>query len=265
MVGIAYTDHIRRESGRVAKVLAAADLAAAVPTCPDWTVGDLLWHLVEVQWFWGTIALERLDDPQRAEASKPARPGTGAELLRLFAQATERLVEGLSQGGDDTPVWTWSRTRNLGFVRRRQAHEVLVHRLDAELAAGAEVSAMDPQLSADGVDEMLRVMWGGMPDWMTRGEDLDGELVLATTDTGHRWRLSFVRVTGTSPTSGTSYDEPAVVVSDGGTGGEPAASVRAPAAVVDRWLWGRGDTGVDRAGDPTVLARLDELIAEGIT
>ena len=78
MVGIAYTDHIRRESGRVAEVLATADLAATVPTCPDWTAGDLLWHPVAVQWYWGTIALERLDDPQRAEDSKPARPGTGA-------------------------------------------------------------------------------------------------------------------------------------------------------------------------------------------
>jgi len=49
-------------------------------------------------------------------------------------------------------------TRNLGFVRRRQAHEVLIHRLDAELTAGVDASAMDPRLSADGVDELLRVM-----------------------------------------------------------------------------------------------------------
>lgn len=157
-MGIPYLHHIRHESARVVEVLASADPRAPVPTCPGWTASDLLWHLSEVQWFWGTIVGERLDDPAPAEASKPGRPDTRPELVQLFTRATGRLAAALSHGGDDTPVWTWSDTRNLGFVRRRQAHEVLIHRLDAELTAGVDASAMDPRLSADGVDELLRVM-----------------------------------------------------------------------------------------------------------
>lgn len=263
-MGIPYVDHLRRESTRVVEVLASADPAAAVPTCPGWTAADLLWHVCEVQWFWGTIAADRLDDPAPAEAGKPARPDDYAELLHLFSRATARLVAALSQGEDTTPVWTWSRTRQLGFVRRRQAHEVLIHRLDAELTAGIPVSAMDPLLCADGIDEVLRVMWGEVRDWMTTRE-LEGEVALETTDTGHHWRLRFARATGTSPTSGTAYDEFAVTVTDDPTGAGPAATVRAPAAVVDRWLWGRGDTGVDRSGDQTVLGRLDELVSQGMS
>ena len=50
--------------------------------------------------------------------------------------------------------------------RRRQAHEALIHRLDAELTAGA-VSGLDPALAADGVQECLAVMYGGSPAWGT--------------------------------------------------------------------------------------------------
>ena len=50
----------------------------------------------------------------------------------------------------------------MGFVRRRQAHEALIHRIDAELTAGRR-TPVDPLLGADGVDEALRVMYGGVP------------------------------------------------------------------------------------------------------
>lgn len=35
-----------------------------VPTCPDWGFDDLVWHMCEVQHFWGSIVEDRLDDPE---------------------------------------------------------------------------------------------------------------------------------------------------------------------------------------------------------
>ncbi len=49
-------------------------LDARVEHCPGWSVADLVWHLTEVHWFWGTIVEERLDAPP---ARVPA-PGAGA-------------------------------------------------------------------------------------------------------------------------------------------------------------------------------------------
>jgi hypothetical protein len=69
-----YLQHIRDESRLFRDVLADCDPAAPVPTCPEWRAADLLWHLGEVQWFWGTVVRERVTGDQ-AEALKPPRPG----------------------------------------------------------------------------------------------------------------------------------------------------------------------------------------------
>src|SRR5918995_144022 len=52
----------------------------------------------------------------------------------------------------------------VGFILRRQAHEALIHRVDAEQAAGVP-SDVDPALASDGVHEVLAVMYGGCPPW----------------------------------------------------------------------------------------------------
>ena len=53
----------------------------------------------------------------------------------------------------------------VGWVLRRQAHEALVHRVDAEQTAGLPVTDPGVVLAADGVDEMLGVMVSGLPEW----------------------------------------------------------------------------------------------------
>ena len=50
-----YLAHLARESARFAEVIAEVPPAAPVLSCPAWNADDLLWHLGEVQWFWGTI------------------------------------------------------------------------------------------------------------------------------------------------------------------------------------------------------------------
>src|SRR5215472_11044104 len=114
-----YLDHLARESARFAAALRGAAPAAPVPSCPGWDADDLLWHLAEVQWFWGTIVREGITGEQ---------------------------ADGLKPG---SPAGTWSADQTVGFVRRRQAHEALIHRVDAELTAG-ERTGMDQGLSADG-------------------------------------------------------------------------------------------------------------------
>ena len=64
----------------------------------------------------------------------------------------------------DTPAWTWSDEQSVGFIRRRQAHEALIHLIDAELTA-RDRTPMEPDLSTDGVDEALTIMYGAVPSW----------------------------------------------------------------------------------------------------
>lgn len=129
--------HLRAEAARFGSVLRNADPGAPVPTCPEWNADDLLWHLAEVFLFWGAIVRDRLDDPAVAEAATPERPTDRPALLALYERAAAELIDTLAATADDVQVWTWSDDNTAGFVRRRMAHEVLIHRLDAELTAGA--------------------------------------------------------------------------------------------------------------------------------
>jgi uncharacterized protein (TIGR03083 family) len=235
-----------------------------VPSCPDWSAGDLLWHLGEVQWLWGTIVRERLTGEQ-AEQRKPPRPAGWADLLAFYQRASRELGEILAAVPATAPAWTWSPDHTVGFIRRRQAHEALIHRVDAELAAGSR-SPMDPHLSADGVDEVLRVMYGGeVPEWGTFTPGSGTLLRLQATDTEDSWLVTLGRFTGTDPSDQARYDEPSIqVTSAPGTG--TAASVRGNAADLDCWLWRRPSLRpVERSGDPVLLSAFDSLIASSIT
>lgn len=258
-----YLDHLVRESQRFLDALSDAPSDEPVPTCPDWTADDLLWHLAEVQWFWGTIVREGLTGDE-AQERKPVRPAQRAALKEFFARSSSDLVTVLTVTPPATHAWTWSVEQTVGFVRRRQAHEALIHRIDAELTAGSR-TAMDPQLSADGVDEALRIMYGGTPPWGTFTPDADTSLRLRSTDTGHSWLVTLGRFTGTDPDSGTSYDEPDLHADDVDAGADAVATVSGTAEDLDCWLWHRPTRApLAQSGDPVVLERLEATLAQGI-
>ena len=171
-----YLTHLARESARFVEVLRKTPAESRVPTCPDWDADDLLWHLAEVQWFWGTIVGRGLTAHADVEAVEAGdRPGDRDGLLALFDRVSRELHHHLSTTSPDTPAWTWADEQSVGFIRRRQAHEALIHRLDAELTAG-DRTPMDADLSTDGVDEVLRIMYGGARPGgsLHPGPDADG-------------------------------------------------------------------------------------------
>lgn len=257
-----YLAHVRVESARFAEVLRDAPPDARVPTCPDWTSDDLLWHLGEVQWFWATIVREGVPDPSSLE--NPERPGDRAGLLAFFESSSGALQKTLAETAPDEVRWTWSAEQTAGFTRRRQAHEALIHRVDAELTADVERTAMDPALCADGVDEALRVMFGGVPEWGRTEAEPGATLRISATDTGQSWLVTLGRFTGTDP-DGTSHDDPDIVVADTDAGEDTAAAVSGTAADLDCWLWGRPTNGsLSRSGDGKVQARFEETIGQGI-
>jgi uncharacterized protein (TIGR03083 family) len=256
-----YLDHLARESARFAVAIGQAPPDAAVPTCPDWNADDLLWHLAEVQFFWGTVVREGLTGDE-AEKRTPERPAYRTALLALYQQASRDLGEILTTSTPETPAWTWSDDHTVGFIRRRQAHEALIHRVDAELTAGSRTT-LDPRLCADGVDEALRVMYGGLPDWGAFTPEPDRTVRLRATDTGGSWLVTLGRFTGTDPGTETSYDQPDLHAAAGDPGGDAAAEISGSAADLDCWLWHRPGQ-VARTGDADVLSGFDAVIKPGI-
>ena len=248
---------IRDESARFIAAVRAAPPADRVPSCPDWSVADLTWHLAEVQYFWATIVEGSLEDDSLVpDLERPADD----RLAALFDAQSSRLRAALSASNDADSCWTWATDHTVGFVRRRQAHEAAIHRVDAELAAGLSVTPLSSDLAADGIDELFTHMLGGEPpQWATVTPD--GRRLRIVADEGGFWTGEFARFTGTSPTSGNEYDLDDFVQRHDD---EPVdTTVGGSSDALDRWLWGRGALDeLSVTGDPSLAHRLRATIAD---
>ena len=268
----AYLRHLRQASTRFVDVLEPVAADSRVPTCPAWAADDLLAHLLQVQSFWWRVVAEDIRTDEAAEALTPAaRSDSRPALLHAVRDTGERLADVLESLPASTPRWTWSAEQTVGFTIRRQAHEATIHWLDAELTAAPDGSLrtpIDAALAADGIDEALRIMFGGCPPWGTI-TPIEGRMLrIVATDTGTTWLVSLARFTGVDP-DGVAHDEPDIHVAahDPGDGTvHPTAILTAAAEDLDCWLWHRPTiTPPRRTGDLGLIAEFEGIVAAPIT
>jgi uncharacterized protein (TIGR03083 family) len=225
--------------------VAATDLAAPVPSCPDWTVADLAGHVAAVYLHKAEcIRLGAFPDPWPPETVGPD-PVTA--LDESYAAMTAQFAA--HSPADHSATW-YDPDQTVGFWIRRMAQETVIHRADAEVAAGHAVSPIAPDLAVDGVDEVLKLFLGyGSTVWKD-----DFGALLDTPDTRpvsvstghHAWTL-------TAASSG-------VEIGDAATGFGGDALVSGEAAPLLLWLWNRaGDDAVRLSGDPELLHQFHAL------
>ncbi|MGW1671411.1 maleylpyruvate isomerase family mycothiol-dependent enzyme [Streptomyces sp. NPDC002324] len=187
-----------------AVIAAAPSLAERVPTCPEWTLLDLVRHLGTVHRFWAaTVAAGPADAPPPETA--PDAPGERAALLAWSAEATEQLLAALRESGPDRGCWTWWGTsqspQTCGAVARHQVQEAAVHTYDAQITTGGARPLPD-ESALDGVDEFLSTCCAGTAPWPHEPATVD-----CLTTEGPAWRLT-LRADGTRaarlPDSGTT-------------------------------------------------------------
>jgi len=160
-----YLDQLARNSSLLGDAAVAAGTDADVPSCPAWTVKDLLDHCVTGDAWARTIVEQgRAGSTERVLPADADPSLRGEALVQAFREGAEALVRELSSADPDTPVWTFSSTnRTASFWQRRRAQETSVHRYDAQLAAGAP-TPLDAVLAADGIDEFLTVFLPRLAD-----------------------------------------------------------------------------------------------------
>jgi uncharacterized protein (TIGR03083 family) len=178
---------IHDESSRLVDAAERAGLDAPVPSCPDWTVADLLGHVGTVQrWSAGIVERQATTKEYPADVGRPEDPAALPEWVRTGAH---RLVEVCAATPPDTAVWTFPGMGDASFWFRRQAHEVALHRIDADLAEGTPRPSLTGPLARDGIDEFLDVVVEFRLRDRMRGE---GETVhLHCTDGDGEWLLRF--------------------------------------------------------------------------
>jgi uncharacterized protein (TIGR03083 family) len=232
-----FVEHVRRNGERLASV-ADGDLASPVPSCPGWTVRDLVAHLAQV--YEHKIECTRLGhapDPWPPEWPDADRP------IGWYRDAHARLLAMFDESDATTPSATWwPADQTVGFWARRMAHETAVHRVDAELARGVE-TPIDAALATDGVDEILRIMLEG--DWSDDADDTATGQRVAIVTGGRAWDVVL--------------DRGAITVSEGD--GPSDARLSGEPSDVLLWLWGRaGDDRVIFDGDAETRRVLRERL-----
>ncbi|MER5636722.1 maleylpyruvate isomerase family mycothiol-dependent enzyme [Kitasatospora sp. NPDC002227] len=147
-----YAYALRRDGARMAEA-AAGNLDRRVPSCPEWTVGDLLRHTGTVHRFWTAIAAGEISGPQDPRRVQPVEPAD-EDLVAWFTEGLEHCASTLEKLDPGLPRWSWSDRKDAGFIQRRMAQETAVHCWDALNAVGRD-EPVERELAADGVAEFL--------------------------------------------------------------------------------------------------------------
>ncbi|MGW4540147.1 maleylpyruvate isomerase family mycothiol-dependent enzyme [Streptomyces chartreusis] len=184
-----YCDEIAHQVGLLRAVLTSgADLSATVPTCPDWSLEQLVRHtggaLRWVELMVRTRAQDEIPEEKVPLHGGPDGEGDPAALDAWLAETGDMLVGALRKAGPDTQMWGWAGVHSSGFWARRMAHELTIHRADATLAAGLPYEVA-PDIAADAIDEWLQIIeWAqrNMPDDPTTDLRRPGSIHLHATD-----------------------------------------------------------------------------------
>ncbi|KAA0102116.1 maleylpyruvate isomerase family mycothiol-dependent enzyme [Mycolicibacterium sp. P1-18] len=180
------------------------DLDRPVPTCPGWTVTELLGHLWVIETWVRAILRGREPEPT---------PDVGPSPVADFVDGIPDFLTAMRAITADEPCWNFGpEPRRAGWWIRRQAHEHAMHRVDLEAALGAAPTFV-AAFAADGVDEVLSVFYPRQLR-MERIAPIAETVRLVAADTGDEWTLG---------------------------DGDPVASVTADAHALYLGVWKRHD------------------------
>ncbi|MEV5598342.1 maleylpyruvate isomerase N-terminal domain-containing protein [Streptomyces sp. NPDC052496] len=245
-----YCAEVLAEGDRFRQAVRGADLKTPVPTCPEWTLEDLVRHVGGAyRWADRTVRtratemvpFDAVPDSQGPPADDPAA------LDAWLAEGARLAAEAMREAGPDAPIWSWAPGQNSAFWPRRMVHETVIHRADAVAATGGDFP-LDPELAADTIEEwtqLICLISAIRPDHELRGFMNTGRtLHLHATDTPPHvpadWLLDF---TAATPTYHHTPDHPTV-------------TLQAPTADLLRVYYRRlplDTPGVEVTGDRTFL------------
>lgn len=235
----AHLDAIAARADLMAGIAARTDPSTAVPTCPGWSLHELVAHQGGVH-RWATAHVSGAKDIDSAPLFiAPHEPDQLAAWLRRGA---DELATALRSAPADVAATRFlnDAPSPLAFWARRQAHETTIHSVDAQSAAIGQTivsseSGITGDVALDGLDELVA---GFVPRSTTRlrhDEPVRIAIVPIDSDGGFT-----VDVSTEAPVTRTEVDTDADLV------------VRGTALQLYLGLWNRGDE-LEVIGRPELL------------
>lgn len=232
-----YLELLATDGRRLSAVARDADLAASIPSCPGWTVGDCVTHTAGV--YRHKIDCLRLGHPPDGDEDRAVPPGI--DPVDWYDASLEALLGELRAREPGSPAYTWwPADLTAGFWFRRMAQETAVHRLDVEDGAGTP-TPIDPELAVDGIDEVLERFlgdtWSADDDWAGVDPRAGEGGTVAVRSADRVWRATLF---------------PDRIPIELGDGPAEAAVAGEPESVL-LWLWGRRPDAVALDGAMPLL------------
>lgn len=152
-----HLDHpeaVAAETAHFAAVVKGADPATPVPSCPGWTLADLIKHAGSVQRWFSVLLINRIQEPPRSRDVDLRLPTQEDGYADWLAASAAVAGEAFATTEPELPMWAWGADQHARFWARRMLFETLMHRVDAQLALGLQ-PVIDPARAVDGIDEFL--------------------------------------------------------------------------------------------------------------
>ncbi|HET7682492.1 MAG TPA: maleylpyruvate isomerase family mycothiol-dependent enzyme [Marmoricola sp.] len=235
-----YADGIADASVVLRDNAARTGLDADVPSCPGWTVRDLVVHLGVVhRWATATLLGDRLDT-----AAVEQEATAEVDLLGWLDDGVQDLLRTLDRSPDDLDAWFFlpdAPPPRLAWARR-QCHETTMHAVDLMATSLGHPPTsrqlwFGPRRAADGIDELLT---GFLPRRQTTFRPGSDEHVVAVvpSDSERRWTVTFTPATITASREGDDAIR--------------ATTLSGGAVDLYLTLWNRGGAGqdVEEEGEP---------------
>jgi uncharacterized protein (TIGR03083 family) len=234
---------IGQEAKHFTEAARQSGFEADINTCPGWNMRDLVRHLSEIH-LWAAAHVARratkmwvddLSDLTKYWPDLAVFWPDDDDLIDFYLQTNANLVRELESAPADAEAMTFLPAPTpLAMWARRQAHEISIHRYDAQDAAGTP-SGFDPALASDGIDELLAAF---APRAQTFPVEAPRTMAVEATDTGDRWHMTL---------------SPEGIATRRGDG---PADVTLSGRASDLYLavWNRGDdSAIEVAGDQDLL------------
>jgi uncharacterized protein (TIGR03083 family) len=240
---------ITGSTATLAGLIDGAGLTRPVPTCPEWTMRQLVTHVGRAhRWATAIVATRAAEPIPFREVPDGKLPPDQREQVDWLNSGAAGLVATVQAAGDER-VWTHNGPGPARYWARRMAHETAIHRADGQIAMGQRPQ-IDPVTAADGIDEFL--------GFLAAPGDGGDRPALA----GLQGKLLHVHVTGEGATGEWMIRPGASGIAVETGHGKGDVAVRGPAGDLLLLLMRRvppSDPGIEVLGD---AALLDALLAE---
>jgi len=188
----AHVKAVVEQTSTLADWVNGRDATAPVPTCPKWTLADLVDHIGATQRMVALLVGQQMSEPADAFAGYVPAPTDSAEWGAWLAGTAAEAKQAFESVTDDTPVWDPSGAgAGVRFWSRRLFGEVCVHRADAASALDLPYE-LAPELAVGATEDWLDTMtsagyWENRPDFAAAMRGDGQTLHFHATDAPGEW------------------------------------------------------------------------------